>query len=212
MCFNSSSYLCLWTPRAFLSRFNCDHPSPMDLSSPLTPPPPLPSGSHFFSFPFTKQKMSPPSGFMEQEYQESKRYSPGPRSHSHCRAKLRCKPSLLSVLDLFLGVGVHSHTPTDLPSPILPQSGVNSGLVRAKDSITSLKEKTTRVNQHVQTLQVWGPPPPIPPLPPRPSSSPRALLQLSAPTALVGKVEAGKGKGPSQTQPLLAMGYPRGPG
>ena len=39
-------------------------------------------------------------------------------------------------------------------SPILPQSGVNSGLVRAKDSITSLKEKTTRVNQHVQTLQV----------------------------------------------------------
>ncbi|XP_077919520.1 testis-specific serine kinase substrate isoform X2 [Halichoerus grypus] len=33
------------------------------------------------------------------------------------------------------------------------KSGVNSGLVRAKDSITSLKEKTTRVNQHVQTLQ-----------------------------------------------------------
>ncbi|XP_047647597.1 testis-specific serine kinase substrate [Phacochoerus africanus] len=32
-------------------------------------------------------------------------------------------------------------------------SGVNSGLVRAKDSITSLKEKTTRVNQHVQSLQ-----------------------------------------------------------
>ncbi|CAO2632763.1 Testis-specific serine kinase substrate [Lemmus lemmus] len=32
-------------------------------------------------------------------------------------------------------------------------SGVNSGLVRAKDSITSLKEKTTRVNQHIQTLQ-----------------------------------------------------------
>ncbi|XP_035302476.1 testis-specific serine kinase substrate isoform X3 [Cricetulus griseus] len=32
-------------------------------------------------------------------------------------------------------------------------SGVNSGLVRAKDSITSLKEKTTKVNQHVQTLQ-----------------------------------------------------------
>ncbi|XP_039106259.1 testis-specific serine kinase substrate isoform X3 [Hyaena hyaena] len=32
-------------------------------------------------------------------------------------------------------------------------SGVNSGLVRAKDSITSLKKKTTRVNQHVQTLQ-----------------------------------------------------------
>ncbi|XP_019513688.1 PREDICTED: testis-specific serine kinase substrate [Hipposideros armiger] len=32
-------------------------------------------------------------------------------------------------------------------------SGVNSGLIRAKDSITSLKEKTTRVNQHVQTLQ-----------------------------------------------------------
>ncbi|ELW47127.1 Testis-specific serine kinase substrate [Tupaia chinensis] len=32
-------------------------------------------------------------------------------------------------------------------------SGVNSGLVRAKDSITSLKEKTTRVNQHVQNLQ-----------------------------------------------------------
>ncbi|XP_072822708.1 testis-specific serine kinase substrate isoform X2 [Vicugna pacos] len=32
-------------------------------------------------------------------------------------------------------------------------TGVNSGLVRAKDSITSLKEKTTRVNQHVQTLQ-----------------------------------------------------------
>ncbi|XP_057567965.1 testis-specific serine kinase substrate isoform X4 [Hippopotamus amphibius kiboko] len=32
-------------------------------------------------------------------------------------------------------------------------SGVNSGLVRAKDSITSLKEKTTRVNQHVLTLQ-----------------------------------------------------------
>ncbi|XP_058136619.1 testis-specific serine kinase substrate isoform X10 [Dasypus novemcinctus] len=32
-------------------------------------------------------------------------------------------------------------------------SGVNSGLVRAKDSITSLKEKTARVNQHVQTLQ-----------------------------------------------------------
>ncbi|XP_070489302.1 testis-specific serine kinase substrate isoform X1 [Equus przewalskii] len=32
-------------------------------------------------------------------------------------------------------------------------NGVNSGLVRAKDSITSLKEKTTRVNQHVQTLQ-----------------------------------------------------------
>ncbi|KAG8521446.1 LOW QUALITY PROTEIN: Testis-specific serine kinase substrate [Galemys pyrenaicus] len=36
-------------------------------------------------------------------------------------------------------------------------SGVNSGLVRAKDSITSLKEKTTRVNQHVQTLQVHSP-------------------------------------------------------
>ncbi|MEJ1287015.1 testis-specific serine kinase substrate [Cricetulus griseus] len=34
-----------------------------------------------------------------------------------------------------------------------PESGVNSGLVRAKDSITSLKEKTTKVNQHVQTLQ-----------------------------------------------------------
>ncbi|KAK7805491.1 hypothetical protein U0070_023094 [Myodes glareolus] len=33
------------------------------------------------------------------------------------------------------------------------RSGVNSGLVRAKDSITSLKEKTTRVNQHIQTLQ-----------------------------------------------------------
>ncbi|XP_052569469.1 testis-specific serine kinase substrate [Peromyscus californicus insignis] len=32
-------------------------------------------------------------------------------------------------------------------------SGVNSGLVCAKDSITNLKEKTTRVNQHVQTLQ-----------------------------------------------------------
>ncbi|XP_004710728.1 testis-specific serine kinase substrate [Echinops telfairi] len=32
-------------------------------------------------------------------------------------------------------------------------SGVNNGLVRAKDSITSLKEKTTRVNQHVQSLQ-----------------------------------------------------------
>uniref|UniRef100_A0A673V0X2 Testis specific serine kinase substrate n=1 Tax=Suricata suricatta TaxID=37032 RepID=A0A673V0X2_SURSU len=32
-------------------------------------------------------------------------------------------------------------------------SVVNSGLVWAKDSITSLKEKTTRVNQHVQTLQ-----------------------------------------------------------
>ncbi|XP_004061237.4 testis-specific serine kinase substrate isoform X6 [Gorilla gorilla gorilla] len=32
-------------------------------------------------------------------------------------------------------------------------SGVNSGLVRAKDSITSLKEKTNRVNQHVQSLQ-----------------------------------------------------------
>ncbi|XP_030677752.1 testis-specific serine kinase substrate [Nomascus leucogenys] len=49
-------------------------------------------------------------------------------------------------------------------SPILPWdpddadireilSGVNSGLVRAKDSITSLKEKTNRVNQHVQSLQ-----------------------------------------------------------
>ncbi|XP_056652776.1 testis-specific serine kinase substrate isoform X2 [Monodelphis domestica] len=32
-------------------------------------------------------------------------------------------------------------------------NGVNSGLLRAKDSITSLKEKTTRVNQHVQSLQ-----------------------------------------------------------
>nr|XP_012316335.1 testis-specific serine kinase substrate [Aotus nancymaae] len=32
-------------------------------------------------------------------------------------------------------------------------SGVNSGLVHAKDSITNLKEKTTWVNQHVQTLQ-----------------------------------------------------------
>ncbi|KAM6223004.1 testis-specific serine kinase substrate isoform 2-T2 [Rhynchocyon petersi] len=32
-------------------------------------------------------------------------------------------------------------------------SGVNSGLVRAKDSITSLKEKTTKVNKHVQSLQ-----------------------------------------------------------
>uniref|UniRef100_A0A8C6QMY4 Testis-specific serine kinase substrate n=1 Tax=Nannospalax galili TaxID=1026970 RepID=A0A8C6QMY4_NANGA len=46
-------------------------------------------------------------------------------------------------------------------------SGVNSGLVRAKDSITSLKEKTTRVNQHVQTLQfssltVYLTPPPPP--------------------------------------------------
>ncbi|XP_055093266.1 testis-specific serine kinase substrate isoform X6 [Symphalangus syndactylus] len=49
-------------------------------------------------------------------------------------------------------------------SPILPWDpddadireilgGVNSGLVRAKDSITSLKEKTNRVNQHVQSLQ-----------------------------------------------------------
>ncbi|XP_074075808.1 testis-specific serine kinase substrate isoform X2 [Macrotis lagotis] len=33
------------------------------------------------------------------------------------------------------------------------ENGVNSGLLRAKDSITSLKEKTTRVNQHVQSLQ-----------------------------------------------------------
>ncbi|XP_063109210.1 testis-specific serine kinase substrate isoform X3 [Cavia porcellus] len=32
-------------------------------------------------------------------------------------------------------------------------SGVNTGLVHAKDSIISLKEKTSRVNQHVQTLQ-----------------------------------------------------------
>ncbi|XP_036741766.2 testis-specific serine kinase substrate isoform X3 [Manis pentadactyla] len=41
----------------------------------------------------------------------------------------------------------------DDPDIIEILSGVNSGLVRAKDSITSLKEKATRVNQHVQTLQ-----------------------------------------------------------
>uniref|UniRef100_A0A4X2L0R8 Testis specific serine kinase substrate n=1 Tax=Vombatus ursinus TaxID=29139 RepID=A0A4X2L0R8_VOMUR len=40
------------------------------------------------------------------------------------------------------------------PEPLrVLQNGVNSGLLRAKDSITSLKEKTTRVNQHVQSLQ-----------------------------------------------------------
>nr|AAC03366.2 testis specific serine kinase substrate [Mus musculus] len=52
-------------------------------------------------------------------------------------------------------------TPASPTTPWAPEdpditellSGVNSGLVRAKDSITSLKEKTTRVNQHVQTLQ-----------------------------------------------------------
>ncbi|KAK2509529.1 hypothetical protein MC885_018612 [Smutsia gigantea] len=41
----------------------------------------------------------------------------------------------------------------DDPDIIEVLSGVNSGLVRAKDSITSLKEKTIRVNQDVQTLQ-----------------------------------------------------------
>nr|XP_017521160.1 testis-specific serine kinase substrate isoform X3 [Manis javanica] len=41
----------------------------------------------------------------------------------------------------------------DDPDIIEILSGVNSGLVRAKDSVTSLKEKATRVNQHVQTLQ-----------------------------------------------------------
>ncbi|XP_021566916.1 testis-specific serine kinase substrate [Carlito syrichta] len=54
-----------------------------------------------------------------------------------------------------------SGPPASLTPPWAPEdpditeilSGVNSGLVRAKDSITSLKEKTTRVNQHVQTLQ-----------------------------------------------------------
>ncbi|KAM5236552.1 testis-specific serine kinase substrate isoform 3-T3 [Ctenodactylus gundi] len=49
-------------------------------------------------------------------------------------------------------------TPTSPWAPDDPEikellSGVNSGLVRAKDSIISLKEKTSRVNQHVQTLQ-----------------------------------------------------------
>ncbi|KFO26203.1 testis-specific serine kinase substrate isoform X2 [Fukomys damarensis] len=54
--------------------------------------------------------------------------------------------------------------PGPLSSPVLPWavddpdikellSGVNNGLVHAKDSIISLKEKTSRVNQHVQTLQ-----------------------------------------------------------
>lgn len=77
---------------------------------------------------------------------------PKPRRHS--RAESRSKPSLLPVLDHFCKLGFASTHPLTHPSPILPQSGVNSGLVRAKDSVTSLKEKATRVNQHVQTLQV----------------------------------------------------------
>lgn len=162
MCFNSLSYLCVWIPGAFISVWL--RPSFSHVSK-CSPKPPLPPRSYLFSFHSTKQKISPSPSFTEQKYEESKRCSPGPKSHSHSRAESRCKPSLLPVLDLLLGVEICSHTPTDPPSPILPQSGVNSGLVRAKDSITSLKEKTTRVNQHVQTLQVGGPSP-IPPLPP----------------------------------------------
>ncbi|KAK2088935.1 hypothetical protein P7K49_034842 [Saguinus oedipus] len=71
-------------------------------------------------------------------------------------------------------------------------SGVNSGLVRAKDSITSLKEKTTRVNQHVQTLQGQVP-----------FSEPASSTHSS-----VRELEAQKGEEPSQAQIFFPMGCP----
>ncbi|XP_028929809.1 testis-specific serine kinase substrate isoform X5 [Ornithorhynchus anatinus] len=54
--------------------------------------------------------------------------------------------------DSFLDSGAPAWGPHD-PDIADLLNGVNSGLVRAKDSITSLKEKTTRVNHHVQCLQ-----------------------------------------------------------
>lgn len=103
--------ICLWLRPSF------------SINSECTPYPPLPPGFHLFSFHPTKQKISssppPTPGFTEQEYQESKRGSPGPRSHSHSRAESRCKPGLLQVLDLFLGVVVCFNTPTELSSPLL---------------------------------------------------------------------------------------------
>ncbi|XP_061245060.1 testis-specific serine kinase substrate isoform X6 [Bos javanicus] len=73
-------------------------------------------------------------------------------------------PDITEILKKSLPPGLmeqeHRESKTRSPGPQFHQpfqgrikSGVNSGLVRAKDSITSLKEKTTRVNQHVQTLQ-----------------------------------------------------------
>ncbi|XP_077171004.1 testis-specific serine kinase substrate isoform X3 [Paroedura picta] len=41
----------------------------------------------------------------------------------------------------------------DYDTPIQQQEVSNSGLLRAKDSITSLKERTSKVNRHVQNLQ-----------------------------------------------------------
>ncbi|XP_070306600.1 testis-specific serine kinase substrate isoform X6 [Odocoileus virginianus] len=73
-------------------------------------------------------------------------------------------PDIMEILKKSLPPGLmeqeHQESKRRSPGPQFHQlfqgrikSGVNSGLVRAKDSITSLKEKTTRVNQHVQTLQ-----------------------------------------------------------
>ncbi|XP_060111213.1 testis-specific serine kinase substrate [Heteronotia binoei] len=41
----------------------------------------------------------------------------------------------------------------DYDNPIQQQEVSNSGLLRVKDSITSLKERTSKVNRHVQNLQ-----------------------------------------------------------
>uniref|UniRef100_A0A8C3SJM7 Testis specific serine kinase substrate n=1 Tax=Chelydra serpentina TaxID=8475 RepID=A0A8C3SJM7_CHESE len=46
----------------------------------------------------------------------------------------------------------------DDTDPSTPLDMVNSGLVRAKDSVTSLKERASRVNRRVQSLQVCSPP------------------------------------------------------
>ena len=118
------------------------------------PTPPLPPGSYLFFFPSTKQKESALwlNGARTPRIKEAQPWPP------ILPAIPGQNQGVKPVLRLSFGVGVCSPTPTDpWLSPVLPQSGVNSGLVRAKDSITSLKEKTTRVNQHVQTLQVWGP-------------------------------------------------------
>ncbi|KAG6920809.1 testis specific serine kinase substrate, partial [Chelydra serpentina] len=66
----------------------------------------------------------------------------------------------------------------DDTDPSTPLDMVNSGLVRAKDSVTSLKERASRVNRRVQSLQVCSPPTGLsapPGSPPSPSlPSPRA--------------------------------------
>lgn len=115
-----------------------------------SPHPPLPPGPTYFSSHLTRRKHIPPhTRFYGAGIREVRPWLNVPLQG---RIQVSSEPLLRS--RVFLGVEVCTHTPMTSLSPILPQSGVNSGLVRAKDSITSLKEKTTRVNQHVQTLQV----------------------------------------------------------